>query len=41
MANLEPIYLRYICDGLIKGSIHPENASELTDGLIGIYEVAF
>jgi hypothetical protein len=27
--HLEPTYLRYIYDGLIKGSIHPENAAEL------------
>jgi len=39
--NLEPTYLRYIYDGLIKGSIHPENAAELPDGLIGMYEEAF
>ena len=41
MIHLEPAYLRYIYDGLIKGSIHPENAAELPDGLIGMYEVAF
>ena len=39
--NLEPTYLRYIYDGLVKGSIHPENAAELPDGLIGMYEEAF
>lgn len=39
--QLEPTYLRYIYDGLIKGSIHPENAAELPDGLIGMYEEAF
>jgi hypothetical protein len=33
MSHLEPTYLRYIYDGLLKGSIHPENAEELTDGL--------
>ncbi len=38
---VEPTYLRYIYDGLIKGSIHPENAAELPDGLIGMYEEAF
>jgi hypothetical protein len=32
--QLEPTYLRYIYDGLLKGSIHPENAAELPDGLI-------
>ena len=39
--HLEPTYLRYIYDGLIKGSIHPENAAELPEGLIGLYEEAF
>jgi tetratricopeptide (TPR) repeat protein len=41
MPHLEPTYLRYIYDGLTKGSIHPENAAELPDGLIGMYEEAF
>ena len=41
MQNLDPTYLRYIYDGLIKGSVHPENTSELPDGLIGLYEEAF
>ena len=41
MPQLEPTYLRYIYDGLVKGSIHPENAAELPDGLIGLYEEAF
>ena len=41
MPHLEPAYLRYIYDGLIKGSIHPENAAELPEGLIGLYEEAF
>ena len=41
MPQLEPTYLRHIYDGLIKGSIHPENAAELPDGLIGMYEEAF
>ena len=41
MSNLEPTYLRYIYDGLFKGSIHPENAAELPDGLIGLYEEVF
>jgi hypothetical protein len=41
MPHLEPTYLRYIYDGLIKGSIHPENAAELPAGLIGMYEEAF
>jgi hypothetical protein len=38
MPQLEPTYLRYIFDGLVKGSIHPENAAELPDGLIGFYK---
>jgi hypothetical protein len=38
MSNLEPSYLRYIYDGLVNGSIHPENAAELPEGLIGMYE---
>ena len=41
MPHLEPTYLRYIYDGLIKGGIHPENAAELPAGLIGMYEEAF
>jgi hypothetical protein len=41
MPHLEPTYLRYIYDGLIKGSIHPENAAELPEGLVGMYEEAF
>jgi hypothetical protein len=41
MPHLEPKYLRYIFDGLLKGSIHPENAAELREGLIGLYEGAF
>ena len=41
MSNLEPTYLRYIYDGLVNGSIHPENAAELPEGLIGMYEEAF
>jgi len=41
MQNLDPTYLRYIYDGLIKGSVHSENESELPDGLIGLYEEAF
>jgi hypothetical protein len=41
MSHLEPTYLRYIHDSLIKGSIHPENSADLPDGLIGLYEEAF
>ena len=39
--NIEPAYLRFIYDGLEKGSIHPENPADLPDGLIGLYEDAF
>ena len=41
MSNLEPSYLRYIYDGLEKGDLHPDNASALPEGLIGLYEAAF
>jgi hypothetical protein len=41
MQNLDPTYLRYIYDGLIKGSVHSENESELPEGLISLYEEAF
>lgn len=41
MQNIDPTYLRYIYDNLIKGSIHNDNYSELPDGLIGLYEEAF
>jgi hypothetical protein len=41
MSHLDPTYLRYIYDNLIKGSVHPDNTSELPDGLIGLYEEAF
>ena len=41
MQKIEPTYLRYIYDGLEKGSIHPDNAAELPQGLIGLYEEAF
>jgi hypothetical protein len=39
--SLEPAYLRYIYDGLEKGSIHPDNPADLPDGLIGLYDEAF
>ena len=41
MSHLDPTYLRYIFDSLEKGTIHAENASELPDGLIGLYEETF
>ena len=41
MSHLEPSYLRYIYDGLEKGELHPDNATALPEGLIGLYEAAF
>ena len=41
MIQVEPTYFRYIHDGLVNGIIHPENASELPEGIIGLYENAF
>jgi hypothetical protein len=41
MPHTEPIYLRYIYNGLINGSIHPENTAELPEGLIGMYAETF
>lgn len=41
LVNLDPAYLRYIYDGLEKGSIHPENPADLPEGLIGLYDEAF
>ncbi len=41
MRQLEPTYLRYIYDGLVNGHIHQENAAELPEGIIGLYENAF
>jgi hypothetical protein len=41
MPHLDPTYIRYIYDNLIKGSVHLDNASELPDGLIGLYEEVF
>ena len=39
--KIEPIYLRYIYDGLNNESIHPQNASALPDGFVSMYEEAF
>ena len=39
--QLDPTYLRYVYDGLVSGQIHPENPSDLPEGLIGLYEEAF
>jgi hypothetical protein len=36
MIHLDPTYLRYIYDGLIKGGVHSENESELPEGIIGL-----
>ena len=41
MPNLEPTYLRYVYDGLNKGSLNAENAAVLPQGFIGLYEQEF
>ena len=41
MNSLDPSYLRYIYDGILKGEISSENESALPEGLVGLYEVAF
>lgn len=41
MNKLEPTYLRYVIDNLIKGTISAENAAALPQGLIGLYEQEF
>jgi len=41
MPNLEPTYLRYVYDGLNKGSLNAENAAALPQGFIGLYEQVF
>jgi hypothetical protein len=41
LPHLDPTYIRYIYDNLINGSVHSNNASELPDGLIGLYEEVF
>ena len=41
LPNLEPTYLRYVYDGLNKGSLNTENAAALPHGLIGLYEQEF
>ena len=41
MKKLDPGYLRHVYDGLVSGQIHPENPSDLPEGLIGLYEEAF
>jgi len=39
--NLEPTYLRYVYDGIIKGSLNAENSAALPQGFIGLYEQEF
>lgn len=41
MPHLEPTYLRYVFDGLNKGTLNAENAAALPRGFIGIYEQKF
>lgn len=41
MPNLEPSYLRYVHDQLATGTLSPENAAALPEGLIGLYEQEF
>ena len=41
MKNLEPTYLRYVYDGLQKGSLNADNAANLPIGFIGLYEEMF
>ena len=41
MNKLEPTYLRYVIDNLVKGTISAENAAALPQGLIGLYEQEF
>ena len=41
MPKLEPTYLRYVYDGLKKGSLNAENAAALPQGFIGLYEQEF
>lgn len=41
MPKLEPTYLRYVYDGLNKGSLNAEHASASPQGFIGLYEQEF
>jgi len=41
MQQLEPTYLRYVYDGLSKGSINSSNAAGLPFGFIGLFEDEF
>ena len=41
MSHLEPTYLRYIYNGLQKGSVSADNAANLPVGFVGLYEEVF
>ena len=41
MQQLEPTYLRYVYDGLTKGSINSNNPTSLPIGFIGLFEQEF
>jgi hypothetical protein len=41
MKTIDPAYIRYIHDELLKGTIQPDNPTDLPEGLIGVYEDAF
>ena len=41
MNQIEPTYLRYVYDGLLKGSISPNNPTSLPIGFIGLFEDEF
>ena len=41
MQHLEPTYLRYVYDGLSKGSISSNNPTSLPIGFIGLFEDEF
>ena len=41
MSQLEPTYLRYVYDGLLKGSLNSQNSSSLPNGFIGLFEQEF
>jgi hypothetical protein len=41
MKTIDPAYVRYIHDELLKGTIQPDNPTDLPEGLIGVYEDAF
>ena len=41
MSQIEPTYLRYIYDGLSKGSLNSQNSASLPNGFIGLFEQEF